>query len=112
MKPLKVDGAGAMRSFFSITIPLITPVIFYNLILSIIGLFQYFTVPYILSRGTGDPGNATLFYNIHFYRTAFRFQDMGYGSTLAWLLFLIAMTVTVFIFITAKYWVYSPGGSD
>ena len=106
----KVDGAGPVRSFFAITLPMISPVIFYNLITSVIGLFQYFTVPYILSRGTGDPGNTTLFYNIHFYRTAFRFQDMGYGSTLAWLLFVIAISVTIFLFATAKYWVYSPGG--
>ncbi len=53
-----------------------------------------------------------LFYNIHFYRTAFRFQDMGYGSALAWLLFAIAMSITVFIFWSAKYWVYSPGGNS
>jgi multiple sugar transport system permease protein len=108
----QIDGAGKMRSFFHITLPMITPVIFYNLILSLIGLFQYFTIPYILKRGTGEPGNATLFYNIYFYRTAFRFQDMGYGSTLAWLLFAIAITVTIILFVSSKYWVYSPGGDD
>ncbi len=108
----EVDGAGYLRKQWSITLPLITPIIFYNLVLAVIGLFQYFTIPYILSRGNGDPANATLFYNIHFYRTAFRFQDMGYGSTLAWLLFAIAMTITIFIFWSAKFWVYSPGGSS
>jgi multiple sugar transport system permease protein len=108
----QIDGAGKMRAFFHITLPMITPVIFYNLVLSLIGLFQYFTIPYILKRGTGEPANATLFYNIYFYRTAFRFQDMGYGSTLAWLLFVIAITVTIILFASTKYWVYSPGGDD
>jgi multiple sugar transport system permease protein len=108
----EVDGAGYLRKQWSITLPLVTPIIFYNLVLAIIGLFQYFTIPYILTRGTGAPGNATLFYNMHFYRTAFRFQDMGYGATLAWLLFAIAMAVTIFVFWSAKYWVYSPGGTD
>lgn len=108
----KVDGANRWQSFTTITLPMISPVIFYNLVLSLIGLFQYFSVPYIMSRGTGDPANATLFYNIHFYRTTFRFQDMGYGSTLAWLLFFIAFAVTVIVFWSAKYWVYSPGGEN
>lgn len=108
----KVDGAGYLRQSWNITLPLVTPIIFYNLILAVIGLMQYFTIPYIVSRGTGQPGNATLFYNIHFYRTAFRFQDMGYGATLAWLLFAVAMIVTIFVFWSAKFWVYSPGGRD
>lgn len=108
----KVDGAGWWRQTWNITLPLITPIIFYNLILAVIGLMQYFTIPYIVSRGTGQPGNATLFYNIHFYRTAFRFQNMGYGATLAWLLFAVAMAVTIFIFWSAKYWVYSPGNRE
>lgn len=107
-----VDGAGYLRKQWSITLPLITPIIFYNLILAVIGLMQYFTIPYILSRGTGQPGNSLLFYNMHFYRTAFRFQNMGYGATLAWLLFAVAMTLTIFLFWSAKYWVYSPGGRD
>ena len=107
-----MDGAGYLRQQWSITLPLITPIIFYNLILAVIGLMQYFTIPYILSRGTGQPGNALLFYNMHFYRTAFRFQNMGYGATLAWLLFAVAMALTIFLFWSAKYWVYSPGGRD
>lgn len=108
----EVDGAGYLRKSWSITLPLVTPIIFYNLVLAVIGLFQYFTVPYILSRGTGEPGTSTLFFNIHFYRTAFQFQDMGYGAALAWLLFAIAMAITIFIFWSAKYWVYSPGSDS
>ena len=108
-----MDGAGPMRIFFSITIPLISPVIFYNTVLALIGIFQIFTVPWILSRG-GDrnPDNAYLFFNIHFYKTGFKFQDMGYAATLAWVLFLIVITLTILLFWSAKYWVYQPGSSE
>lgn len=108
----RVDGAGAVTVFRKITLPLISPVIFYNLVLALIGLFRYFDIPYILSRGTGGPDNLTMFYNVYFYRVAFRLNDMGYGATLAWLLFAIAMTVTVFFFITGRYWVYYGSDSD
>jgi multiple sugar transport system permease protein len=109
----KVDGANAIRRFWYITLPMITPVIFYNLIMAIIGLFQYFTIPWILTRAsTQDPGQAQLFFNIHFYKTAFTYQDMGYGATLAWPLFFLAMSLTIVVFWSAKYWVYSPGGSE
>jgi len=102
----KVDGAGPLTRFRNITLPMISPVIFYNLIISVIGLFRYFDVPYILKEGSGDPNNATMFYNIHLYKEAFLFQDMAYGATLAWLLFAIAMVFTFAIFYSAKYWVY------
>ncbi len=109
----KVDGANGWRQFWHITIPMITPVIFYNLVMAVIGLFQYFTIPWILTRaGTQDPGQSQLFFHNQFYKTAFTYQDMGYGATLAWLLFFIAMSLTVFVFWSAKYWVYSPGGTD
>lgn len=106
----KVDGAGPMRRFWSITIPMISPVIFYNLILTMIGLLQYFEVPYILKQGTGNPGNSTYFFNIHLYKTAFTFQDMGYGATLAWLMFIIALGLTIFLFATSRRWVYYASG--
>jgi len=108
----KVDGAGFFRRFRSITIPQISPVIFFNLILSVIGLLRYFEVPFILKQGTGQPGQSTMFYNIHFYKTTFVFLDMGYGSTLAWLLFIITMILTVLIFWSARYWVYYASGDD
>jgi len=108
----RVDGASPPTIFRKITLPMISPVIFYNLVLSIIGLFRYFEVPYVIKNGSGDPGNATLFFNIHFFRTAFRFQDMGYGATLAWLLFVIAMIVTTFVFVTSQYWVFYSGDRD
>jgi ABC-type sugar transport system permease subunit len=107
-----VDGAGPFQRFRSITLPMISPVIFYNLVLSVIGLLRYFEIPYILSQGTGRPGGATMFFNIHLYKTAFVFGDMGYGSALAWMLFVIAFGATVFLFATSRYWVYYASGEN
>jgi multiple sugar transport system permease protein len=105
----RVDGATGLQRFRHITLPMISPVIFYNLVLSVIGLMRYFEIPFILSNGTGRPGDATMFFNIHFYKTTFVFFDMGYGSTLAWLLFLITIALTLLLFATARYWVYYAG---
>jgi len=105
----KVDGANSWQTFWNITFPMISPVIFYNLVLNIVGLFQYFLVPLVVNNGTGRPGGATLFYNLYLYKTFFTFQNMSYGSTLAWFLFLIILAVTIFLFATAKYWVYYAG---
>jgi multiple sugar transport system permease protein len=105
----KVDGANAWQTFWKVTFPMISPVIFYNLTLSIVGLFQYFLVPLVVNNGTGRPGGATNFYNLYLYKTAFVFFNMSYGSTLAWLLFVIILVVTVVLFATAKYWVYYAG---
>lgn len=102
----KVDGAGAWATFWNVTFPMISPVVFYNLTLSIVGLFQYFLVPLVVNQGTGRPGGATFFYNLYLYKTFFTNQDMSYGSTLAWLLFMVILAVTVLLFATAKYWVY------
>lgn len=102
----KVDGANPFSRFRNITLPMISPVIFYNLVLSIVGLWRYFEAPFILKEGTGDPGGSTMFINIHLYRTAFLFQDMGYGSALAWLLFALAFGSTLLLFATRRFWVY------
>ncbi len=107
-----VDGAGPTRRFRHITLPMISPIIFYNLVLSVIGLFRYFEIPYILSQGTGRPGNATMFFNIHLYKNAFVFKEMGYASAMAWLLFAIAFVATVALFLSARYWVYYSAGGD
>jgi multiple sugar transport system permease protein len=107
-----VDGAGPFRRFFSITLPMISPIIFYNLVLSVIGIFRYFEIPFILSEGTGRPGNSTLFYNLHFYKTVFQQFDMGYGSSIAWLLFAATLVVTLFLFGTSRFWVYYAGGEE
>ncbi|MBE2272297.1 MAG: sugar ABC transporter permease [Anaerolinea sp.] len=105
-----VDGAGAVTKFVRITLPMISPVIFYNLVLSVIGLMQYFVVPYVMTRGTGNPDNAAYFFNMHLYKTAFTFFDMGYGSTQAWFIFLIALVLTVLLFVTSRRWVYYSSG--
>lgn len=107
----KVDGANAWQTFWSVTFPLISPIIFYNLVLSIVGLFQYFLVPLVVNSGTGRPGGATMFYNVYVYKTFFTFQNMGYGATMSWLLFIFILIVTVVLFATAKYWVYYAGES-
>ncbi len=104
-----VDGANSVIKFFRITLPMISPVIFYNLVLSVIGLMQYFVVPYVVTRGTGQPGNSAYFFNMHLYKTAFTFFDMGYGATQAWLIFIVALILTVGLFLSSRYWVYYAG---
>ncbi len=107
-----IDGAGPFRSFLHITLPMITPVIFYNLVLSLIGHFQYFIIPWVLLGPNGNPGGATMFYNLYLFKVAFVYVDMGYGATLAWILFLIALVTTLVLFSTAKYWVYYAAGEE
>lgn len=107
----KVDGANIWQTFRNVTFPMISPVIFFNLVLAIVGLFQYFLVPLVVNSGTGRPGGATMFYNLYLYKTFFVFQNMSYGSAMAWLLFIMILIVTVFLFRTARYWVYYAGES-
>jgi ABC-type sugar transport system permease subunit len=107
----KVDGANGWQTFWKVTFPMISPVIFYNVVLSIVGLFQYFLVPLVVNQGNGSPGGATYFYNLYLYKTFFTFQNMSYGSTLAWFLFVVILLVTIVLFGTAKYWVYYAGES-
>ncbi len=104
-----IDGAGWLRKLWSITVPMVTPVIFYNLILSVVGLLQYFIVPWVLNQGSGYPEGTTNYYMVYFYKQAFTFQNMGYGATLAWFMFIIALAITVFLFATGRYWVYYAG---
>jgi multiple sugar transport system permease protein len=105
----KIDGATWFQRLRSIMLPMISPVIFYNLVLSFVGLMQYFQVPYVLNGGSGYPEGTTYFYLIHFYRQSFQFLNMGYGSAIAWLLFVIALGITITLFATARHWVYYAG---
>lgn len=105
-----IDGAGWFRQLWSITLPMISPVIFYNLVLSVIGLMQFFITPYILNGGSGYPNGSTYFYMIHFYKQAFGFLNMGYGATIAWFMFLIALVITLILFGSSKRWVYYAAG--
>jgi len=101
-----VDGAGPMRRFASITIPLLTPIIFFNLVLQIIHAFQTFTQAYIVSGGTGGPADSTLFYTLYLYQRGFANFDMGYASALAWVLLLIVGVFTAINFWASKFWVH------
>jgi multiple sugar transport system permease protein len=92
----EIDGAGPWAKLWHVTIPLMSPVIFFNLIMGIIGTFQVFTAAYLITNG--GPQNATLFYVLYVWRNAFQFLDMGYGAALAWVLFFIIMGLTTFIF--------------
>lgn len=102
----RIDGAGPIASFLHITLPMITPIIFYNLILSVVGIVQYFIIPFVLKGGSGDPGNTTRFYAMQLYKEAFAYSKMGYAATMAWMLFMFVLVVTVLLFATAKYWVF------
>ncbi len=101
-----IDGANQREMFRHVTLPLISPVIFYNLVIALIGLFNYFLVPFVLNGGSGEPNGKTLFYPIYFFRTGFRLFDMGYAATLAWALFAVAIAITGLVFWSAKYWVH------
>ncbi len=101
-----IDGAGWWRRMLTITVPMVSPVIFYNLVLGLVGLLQYFLQPFVLNGTTGYPEGATNFYMIYFYKQAFQFAEMGYGATLAWILFIVALVLTIITFGTARYWVY------
>jgi ABC-type sugar transport system permease subunit len=105
----EIDGAGFWSSLWHVTIPMMTPVIFYTLVLGIVEVFQYFLVPLVLNNGTGDPGGSTLFYNLYLYKQFFTFQNMSYGATLAWVLFMLILAVTLVLFATARRWVYYAG---
>lgn len=93
-----IDGAGPLRKFFTITIPMTSNVIFFNLIMGLIGSFQVFTQAYVVSNGTGGPNNSTMFYVLYLYKNAFSYFKMGYASALAWILFIIILIVTVIAF--------------
>jgi len=109
----EVDGAGKIRKFISITFPMLSPVVFFNLVIQLIGSFQAFTQSFIISRGTGGPIDSTLFYTLYLYQKGFSHFEMGYASAMAWILLLIIGFFTAIIFGTSKYWVhYADGGKS
>jgi multiple sugar transport system permease protein len=105
----RIDGAGAWASTRHITIPMMSPVIFYTLVLGVVEVLQYFLVPLVLKNGTGEPGGSTLFYNLYIYQNFFTFQNMAYGATLAWVLFAISLVLTLLLFGLSRRWVYYAG---
>ncbi|WP_432514435.1 carbohydrate ABC transporter permease [Kineococcus sp. SYSU DK001] len=101
-----VDGAGWWRQFRSITLPLLSPVVFFNLVLGLIGSLQTFTQGFVFSGGTGGPAESTLFYNLYLYQQGFQRFDMGYASALAWVLFVVIAAFTALNFLVSKRWVF------
>lgn len=99
-----IEGAGKWRQFFSITVPLITPIIFYNLVTQICQAFQEFNGPYIITQG--GPRNSTTLISLLIYNSAFKNYEMGMASAMAWVLFVVLMIFTVIAFLSQKYWVY------
>ena len=104
-----IDGAGTWARTRHITLPMLTPVIFFNLVMGVIRAFQYFAQAYIISRGLGGPEDTTHFFALYLFNRAWRYLDMGYASAMAWILFLIITVLTVVIFRTHKRWVHYGG---
>lgn len=102
-----IDGASSWQRLRHITLPMLTPVIFFNLVMGLIGVFQYFTEAYIMTQG--GPEDSTHFYALYLFERAWRYLDMGYASAMAWVLFLIIMVVTGTLFLTQKRWVHYEG---
>ena len=105
----KIDGAGWWAQMRHVTLPLMSPVIFYSLVLGLVEVMQYFLVPFVLKNGTGEPGGTTYFFSLYIYKSFFTFQRMSYGATLAWLLFVITLVLTLALFASARRWVYYAG---
>ena len=101
-----VDGAGVLRRFFSITLPLLTPIVFFNVVMQTIVAFQAFTPSFIISNGTGGPVGSTLFYTLYLYQRAFTQFEMGYASALAWILVAIIAAFTAIAFLSSRRWVF------
>jgi len=103
----QVDGAGSVRQFWQITVPMLSPVIFFNVIIGIIGALQTFTQAFIMTNG--GPNDASLFFMLYLYRNAFQYFKMGYASALAWVLFIYIMLLTLLVIRSSAVWVYYEG---
>ena len=102
-----IDGINKWHQFTGITLPILTPIILFNLIMNTIGAFQSFNSAYIISGGTGGPANSTLFYSLYLFMTAFTQFRMGFASAMAWILLLIIAAISGLIFASSKFWVFN-----
>ena len=102
-----IDGASKWRSFVSITLPMLSPVIFFNLVMQVVQAFQEFNGPYVITQG--GPLKSTYLLPLYIYDEAFKKFDMGYASAIAWVLFVIIMVLTLIAFWSSKKWVYYAG---
>jgi multiple sugar transport system permease protein len=107
MEAVSIDGGKAWHRFRHVILPLTSPVIFYNVVIGIIGGLQTFTQPYLMTNG--GPANASLFYVLHLYRKAFMYSDMGYACAMAWFLFIITAIIAGLIFKSSTLWVFYEG---
>jgi multiple sugar transport system permease protein len=105
----EIDGAGMMQKFRYVTLPMLTPVIFFNLIMSIVWSFQIFTQVYVMTGGQGGPADSTLVMVLYIYQQAFKFHNMGYASAIAWVLFIIILLFTMLQFKISGGWVHYEG---
>jgi multiple sugar transport system permease protein len=108
----QIDGAGVWTQFLTITLPMLSPTIFFNLVMGIIGAFQVFTSAFVLFGGSAGPEDAALFYSFYLYRKAFEQFQVGYGSALAWILFVIILFFTAIVVRSSSLWVYYEGQKD
>lgn len=106
----ELDGAGPIRRFVHITLPMISPVIFFNLVMGLIQAVQAFTQVYLVSDGQGSPAGSALLLSLHLFLAGFKELDMGYASAMAWLLFVFVLAATVALFQTSRRWVFYQGG--
>jgi len=102
----EIDGANAFQKFWKVTLPLLTPIVFFNLIMQTISAFQSFTPAYIVSNGTGGPADSTLLYSLYIYLHGFRYFRMGYAAAMGWILMVIILIFTVINFFASRYWVF------
>jgi multiple sugar transport system permease protein len=101
-----LDGAGPIQKLKAVTLPMLSPVIFFNLVMGIIGTFQYFTQAFMISKGQGGPEDSTMFYALYMFQRSWKYMDMGYGSAMAWVLFVIIILITAVIFRSHTRWVH------
>ena len=106
----RIDGAGHIKCFFNITVPMMTPIIFYNIVMAVINSLQTFTQAYIMTDG--GPANASMFLSLLIYKNGFKYQRMGYAAAISWMLFVIVGILTLVLFATSRKWVYYETGGE
>lgn len=99
-----IDGANSIQTFFKIIVPLISPTIFFNVVMAVISSFQYFTQAFVMTEG--GPLKSTLFYNLLLYRTAYKDYEMGYAASMAWVMFALIMVLSLLVIKSSSFWVY------
>lgn len=104
-----IDGAGPWQKMLKITLPLLSPVIFFNIIMGIISAMQQFTLPFVVTNGAGTPANSMMFYAMLLYKNAFSYFKMGFANAMAWMMFVVIMGLTLFVYSTSGKWVHYMG---